>query len=177
MSDKTSLLSRFDLAQIEHRFRTALPAVQLVALFGSRATGRATAKSDWDLGVLVEPGTYEGFEQLLLQDQVARILDLPNDRVDMVDLRYCSPLLGFAIATDGKPLYEANPIVFTRFVVKASKRYADTAKFRAMQRAYLGFPPSNADKTFFDITGWRIEDARAKNTSTQGNQDQESSAS
>ena len=65
MTDKPLLDSRFNLDQIEQRLQTALPAVQLVVLFGSQATGRATAKSDWDLGVLVEPGTHEGFEQLI----------------------------------------------------------------------------------------------------------------
>lgn len=111
-------IARFDLATIRASVRSELPAVRLVVLFGSRATGKATERSDWDIGVLPAAGTYLGFEQLILQDKVAQILDLPNSRMDFVDLRTCSPVLGYAIAIYGKPLYQENDITFTRFCVK-----------------------------------------------------------
>lgn len=119
-----------------------LPAVKMVVLFGSRAKGKETDKSDWDIGVLAKSGTYEGLAQFKLQEELSDILAIPFDRIDLVNLRYCSPLLGFAIACDGKPLYQETSITFTRFQVKASKMYADTAKFRRLERAYLGFSES-----------------------------------
>jgi len=119
-----------------------LPELQMVVLFGSRARAQAHDQSDWDIGVLTEVGSYEGFAQFELQGTLSEILSIPFDRMDLVNLRYCSPLLGFAIARDGKPIYQTTPIAFTRFQVKASKIYADTAKFRRLQRAYLGFDPS-----------------------------------
>lgn len=111
----------------------------MIVLFGSRAKGQAHTKSDWDIGILAKAGCYEGFAQFKLQEDLSEILSIPFDQLDLVNLRYCSPLLGFAIARDGLPLYQETTITFTRFQVRASKRYADTAKFRKLERAYLGF--------------------------------------
>lgn len=136
-------MNEFKLPEsVKVALQDGLPEVQMVVLFGSRAKGQERAKSDWDIGVLARVGCYEGFAQFKLQSELSEILSIPFDRIDLVNLRYCSPLLGFAIARDGKVLYQETSITFTRFQVKASKMYADTAKFRRLQRAYLGFDKS-----------------------------------
>lgn len=131
-----------ELPQIRDQIQLKLPNVQMVVLFGSRARGKATEKSDWDIAILAAPGCYEGFEHLRLQGEIADILNVADEQVDLIDLRRCSPLLGYAIACEGKVLYEETTATFHRFQVKASKIYADTAKLRRLQRAYLGFEES-----------------------------------
>ncbi|CAN5658498.1 hypothetical protein BH23CYA1_BH23CYA1_15710 [soil metagenome] len=106
----------------------------------TRPRQKATDKSsDWDIAFLATPDTYIGMEQFTLQQDIALLLDLPFDDIDLVNLRRCSPLLAFAVAREGKPLYEAAPAAFRLFQVRASKIYADTAKLRYFQKVYLGY--------------------------------------
>lgn len=128
-----------DRARLARLIESTLLDVQMVVLFGSQAKGKATARSDWDIAVLANPGCYEGFSLFHLQEALADILSLSFDHIDLVNLRQCSPLLGFAIACEGIPLYEETSATFRRFQARASKIYADTAKLRKLQRIYLGF--------------------------------------
>ena len=124
---------------IDKRVRSHLPDLQLIVLFGSQAKETATARSDWDIAVKKTPGTYPGMQFFTLQKKIADVLEISFDKIDLIDLRTASPLLSFAIAREGKPLYEEIPGTFRVFQVKASKVYADTAKIRRLQRAYIGF--------------------------------------
>lgn len=124
---------------LEEAVLTQLPEVQLIALFGSRAKRTATARSDWDLAVAKTPGSYEGMQYFVLQEKISELLEISFDKIDLIDLRTASPLLSFAIAREGKPLYESIPGTFRVFQVRASKVYADTAKVRRLQRSYIGF--------------------------------------
>lgn len=128
-----------DAAQLQTEFESRLPEVKLVVLFGSQARQKATDKSDWDIAFLATPDSYLGMDQFTLQQDIALLLDLPFDDIDLVNLRRCSPLLAFAVAREGKPLYEATPAAFRMFQVRASKIYADTAKLRYFQKVYLGY--------------------------------------
>ncbi len=132
-------MSMADAAQLQTQFESQLPEVKLVVLFGSQARQKATDKSDWDIAFLATPDTYIGMEQFTLQQDIALLLDLPFDDIDLVNLRRCSPLLAFAVAREGKLLYEAAPAAFRLFQVRASKIYADTAKLRYFQKVYLGY--------------------------------------
>ncbi len=128
-----------DLDCIEEKMRSQLPEVQLIALFGSQAKGTAAARSDWDLAVAKTPDSYMGMQYFALQEKISELLEISFDQIDLIDLRTASPLLSFAIAREGKPLYESIPGTFRVFQVKASKVYADTAKLRRFQQAYIGF--------------------------------------
>jgi hypothetical protein len=57
-----------------------------------------------------------------------------TSRLDLVDLRRVSPLLGFEIARKGLPLFERTPGQFRQVQSLASRRYADTHKLRQAQR-------------------------------------------
>ncbi len=128
-----------ETAQLQTQFKSQLPKVKLVVLFGSQARQKATEKSDWDIVFLATPDTYTGMEKFTLQQDISVLLDLSFDHIDLIDLRRCSPLLAFTVAREGKPLYEATPAVFRMFQVRASKIYADTAKLRYFQKVYLGY--------------------------------------
>ena len=82
------------LAAAEMRARlsdiaSALPELELLVLFGSTATGRATRRSDVDVAV--------GAAALADLDAVYMALAprLETDRLDLVDVRRAGPLLAF----------------------------------------------------------------------------------
>lgn len=119
-----------DLAQ-------SLPQVRLLVLFGSRARGTATEGSDWDLGVCLRDPNLDAWSFLALTMPLAEALKLQSEHIDLVNLDRCSPLLGFAVAKEGIPLYEEIPGLFRCFQVKAAKIYGDTAKLRSLQERYV----------------------------------------
>ena len=111
-----------------------LPTVRLLVLFGSRATGHAHPKSDWDIAILADASPWDVF---LMQKDIADLLGLRFDDVDLVNISHCSPVLGFNVARDGKCLYEVEAGLFQNFTVKAWKRFWDTEKFRKLQDKYI----------------------------------------
>jgi predicted nucleotidyltransferase len=112
----------------------ALPDLELLVLFGSRATGRATRRSDVD--VAVRARDVADLDALY----VALAPRFRTDRLDLVDLRRAGPTLSFQIARQGVLLYERCPGSFREFQSLASRRYCDTAKLRrAQQRAIAVF--------------------------------------
>lgn len=105
-----------------------VPALELVVLFGSTATGRRRAGSDVDVAVRCA-----GDADLdALHGVLAPALE--TDRLDLVDLRRAGPILAMEIARSGRLLYESGPGTFRRFQSLASRRYCDTAKLRRAQR-------------------------------------------
>lgn len=116
-----------------------IPYLKLLVIFGSRATGRDHTGSDWDFAVLYDEKLrrmyeQEGWSELRIWAILENAFELSEDKIDVVELNHCSPLMGFLIARDGKLLYEKEPNEFTRFRCKAWKIYADTAKFRKARR-------------------------------------------
>ena len=109
----------------------AHPQLRLVVLFGSVARGRATPRSDVDLGVLADGAC----DLDALYVSLAPVLK--SDRLDLVDLRRAGPILAFAVARDGAPLFEGEPGTWRQFQSLAQRRYADTAKLRRAQERAL----------------------------------------
>jgi uncharacterized protein len=102
--------------------------LQIAFLFGSTASGRVRKQqSDIDLAFLFD----KPVDILALTNRVIRLLHF-ND-VDVVDLRYASPLLRFSVAKNGKLLFERSPGLFHEFVSLAFRRYVDTKKLRDAQ--------------------------------------------
>jgi uncharacterized protein len=101
--------------------------LQLVLLFGSVASGKLHKQSDIDLAFL-----FDGPADILtLTNSVIRLLH--TDRVDVVDLRYASPLLKFSAAKQGTLLYERTRGLFNSFYSLAFRRFVDTKKLRDAQ--------------------------------------------
>lgn len=100
----------------------------LVILFGSQATGKAGKNSDTDVAVVSDHSlTLE--EKAEIGTEAARIFNISEDNVDVVDIWHAPPLLQHEIASSGKLIY-GDMFDFIRFRVLAWKRYLDTAKFR-----------------------------------------------
>jgi len=102
--------------------------LQLALVFGSTVTGGfKKQKSDIDLAFLFD----QPADILALTNCVIRFLHF--DDVDVVDLRYASPLLRFSVAKNGKLLYERSPGLFHEFFSLTFRRYVDTKKLRDAQ--------------------------------------------
>lgn len=124
----TTVLTPELVAQRLADLPAAVPELELLVLFGSAVKGRASSRSDIDLGVRC--GGPADLDALYL----AIAPRLGTDRLDLVDLRRADPLLAFEVARTGRLLFERQPGVFRRFQSLASRRYCDTAKLRHAQR-------------------------------------------
>jgi predicted nucleotidyltransferase len=97
-------------------------------LFGSRATGEATERSDIDVAVLVFPEEAKSFglwEELGLEAELS--LRLGTDRVDVVVLNRCPLPLAYNIVAKGQVIYEADAITNMDFVEHTLDLYFDFA--------------------------------------------------
>ncbi len=109
--------------------------IEIAILFGSRAEGRAVAGSDVDIAVLgKKPLNLEN--KITIAKWVSRKYKVPQEDVDVVDIRRAPPLLQFEIAKKGKLIYgkKAN---FMTFQMRAWKVYQDTARFRRIREDHL----------------------------------------
>lgn len=102
--------------------------LRLVILYGSAAANEAREPEDLDLGVLPA----ETPDLVHITNRFIRHLGI--QAVDVTDLSRSSPLVLILAARDGIPLYEAEPGAFARFCSLAARRFADTRKFREMER-------------------------------------------
>jgi predicted nucleotidyltransferase len=103
---------------------------RLIVLFGSAAREEARPR-DLDIAIL-------GDTPLDTVDATNRLIrELGVQPVDVCDLLHAEPLLMALVARDGVPLHEAEPGEFARFASLAARRYADTRKFREMERLQL----------------------------------------
>jgi hypothetical protein len=109
------------------------PEVRLAYLFGSVAEDRNTARSDLDVGVLVEPNTdFRALDRLQVELERAAGRD-----VDLVDLRNAPPLLAHHVVSRGKLLLSRDEDERVAFTTKVVARYLDTAHLRKVQHDYL----------------------------------------
>lgn len=95
------------------------PGLRLLVLFGSRARGEATERSDWDLGYLADAS----FDPDRLLGDL--LLGLGTDDVDLVDLAGAGALVRYRAARDGRLLYETPAGVFMRFSLEAVRFWCD----------------------------------------------------
>lgn len=101
--------------------------VDVLWLFGSHATGRATAASDIDIAVLfrTRPSTAERLE---LESELADTLGKP---VDLIDLDGVSAALAMQVLKHGQLLIDRNPRRRIAFTARAPARYDDLRRLRA----------------------------------------------
>ena len=108
---------------------------KLIISFGSQATGRANAMSDFDIAVLYDKKlTLTQMTQI--SHRLAKKLKINEDKIDIVDLRESSPLLQYEVAQNGK-LVNGTEFDFIRFKIRAWKVYLDTTKFRQLREQMI----------------------------------------
>ena len=117
------------LSEIARRHR----GLRLLVLFGSRARGEATARSDWDLGYL---GGTSLDREGLLADLVAAT---GTEAIDLVDLDRAGSLVRFRASRDAVVVFEASDGTFARFWFEAVSYWCDMGSvIRAGYEGILG---------------------------------------
>jgi len=106
----------------------------LFILFGSQSKGRAIATSDFDIGVVGKPLSFE--EKNKLRGEISKEFGFLEEKIDLVDLNEASPLLQMEAAKSGKVL-KGSEEDFFKFKLLAWKRYQHTAKFRKFRAENL----------------------------------------
>jgi len=107
--------------------------LDLLILFGSHAKGTAHGGSDVDLAFWAS----NPVDLTELSGEL--ISSIHKNDIDVVDLRYCDPLVGMIALREGEVLIR-KPTALGTASSYVSRRFADTQKFRnAMKRSLAVF--------------------------------------
>lgn len=137
MPNKTPTLE--ELKALFPQLPEKIPYLKMLVLFGSRATGKIHANSDWDFAALYD----EEIRKTLITNPfawfevptiISQILNIPDDQVDVVELNNCSPIITHFVARDGKLLYEKEPGEFDKFRKTALKSALEMKEIRKTLR-------------------------------------------
>jgi len=110
--------------------------LDLIVLFGSHVKKRARASSDVDVAVRARRRRWGDAEwELGLVGDLAGALESSGE-IDVAFLNGADPILMFEVASDGVPLFEAEPTTFMQFVSYAARVYDDNRKWRERRRRY-----------------------------------------
>lgn len=98
------------------------PGLRVLVLYGSRARGDASERSDWDFGYLADPDCdISGLASSLGAA-------LGSDEVDLVDLARASGLLRQRAASEGQLVFERQSGDHERFVLEAVRFWLDAGR-------------------------------------------------
>ncbi len=103
--------------------------LQLIYLFGSKATGRDTSVSDIDIAVLLNNRKVYNLKNLILD----LIFDFSrvfcSDKIDLVILNKASLAVQYNVISDGEILYELNPETRYNYEVNLISLYLDFKRY------------------------------------------------
>ncbi len=138
--DLESLAVKRRVARVARRY-----GLDLIVLFGSQRTGRASARSDVDAAVLwatrLRPFGHKPWRPTLLREG-ALVNDLSDalgvaDNLDLAVLNDASPLLLWEVARSGHPLYECESGRFDEFWLYALHMWRDNVHRYSARASYL----------------------------------------
>jgi predicted nucleotidyltransferase len=93
--------------------------LELAVLIGSRATGRATEQSDWDIAVRWRKGL-DWMQQLAaterLRAQITRRMGISDSAVDLIDMNSTRLAMRSVIADEGIALKGEDTLAWHRFL-------------------------------------------------------------
>lgn len=103
--------------------------LQLIYLFGSKATGRDTKVSDIDIAVLLNDREAYNLKNLILD----LIFDFSrvfcSDKIDLVILNKASLAVQYNVISDGEILYALNPETRYNYEVNLVSLYLDFKRY------------------------------------------------
>jgi hypothetical protein len=103
--------------------------LQLIYLFGSKATGQDTKMSDFDIAVLISEAKGHNLKKLIL-DLIFEFSQIfHSDKIDLVILNNASLAVQFNVISDGKILYELDPEIRYDYEVKVISLYLDFKRY------------------------------------------------
>ena len=113
--------SLIDLEMLTSQLPNKIPYLKMLVLFGSRATGKTHAKSDWDFATLYDEDKRKAcigeraFAWFEVPQKLGEFFEINSDEIDVVELNKFSSLIAHFVARDGKLLYESEPGEFEKF--------------------------------------------------------------
>ncbi len=115
----------------EQKLRSVLetvPELMFAVLVGSRANGRATDESDWDIAVQWSP-ELDFLERLgrteTLRRCLAQTIEVEQARVDLIDLRDAGLAMRAVVAEEGKPLMGEEGLAWAKFLCRTWRELED----------------------------------------------------
>ncbi len=132
-----------ELRLLSPQFAEKRPYLKMLVLFGSRATGKIHAESDWDFAALydeevrkayIKDNAWAWFE---VPQLLGQLFEINSDKIDVVELNNCSWLIAHFVARDGVLLYEKDPGGFEYFRLTALRSESELKKFRQDQRQLI----------------------------------------
>lgn len=110
------------------RLLAAQPGLLFAVLVGSRATGKFHTSSDWDIALQWD-FTLPWLEVLgrteTLRRQLASALQVPEQAVDLIELRRANLAMRAAVAEEGVVLHGDNTLAWERFLRRTWRELED----------------------------------------------------
>jgi len=103
--------------------------LQLIYLFGSKATGQDTKMSDFDIAVLINNAKAYNLKKLILDLIFDCSQIFHSDKIDLVILNNASLAVQYNVISDGKILYELDPEIRYDYEVKVISLYLDFKRY------------------------------------------------
>jgi predicted nucleotidyltransferase len=125
-----------------HHFFSGQQEILLAYLFGSYLEREKRPYHDIDVAVFLLPPRIEVLNKTTPYGYRAQLVSqlchlLKYNQVDVVLLNDASPVLLRQVIAKGKLIFRRSDIDRIDFEVKSLKRYADTARIRAIKRLYM----------------------------------------
>jgi predicted nucleotidyltransferase len=114
---------------------SAVPGLRVAFLFGSQRSGRTWAESDLDLLVRFEralDSEARGRAELLLIDNLTRVLGALGERADIADLDRADSAVAFRAIRDGVCVWCCDEQERIRAIVDVARRYDDETPMREL---------------------------------------------
>ena len=103
------------------------PEVLFAVLVGSRTNGSAAEKSDWDIAIQWQYG--DALERIskheLMRHRLARILEAPDDQIDLIDLSNARLAMRALVAEDGSLLVVNDELAWAKFLMRTWRELED----------------------------------------------------
>jgi predicted nucleotidyltransferase len=106
----------------------AEPGLLFAVLVGSRATGKAQPGSDWDIALQWDfalPWLEVLGRTETLRRQLASALQVPEQAVDLIELRRANLTMRAAVAEEGVVLHGDNTLAWERFLRRTWRELED----------------------------------------------------
>lgn len=103
------------------------PEVLFAVLIGSRAHGSATEKSDWDIAIQWQYG--DALERIarheLMRHRLARLLEAPDDQIDLIDLSNARLTMRALVAEEGSLLVVNDELAWAKYLTQTWRELED----------------------------------------------------
>jgi uncharacterized protein len=132
-----------EIEKLAQQLPEKIPYLKMLVLFGSRATGKIHAQSDWNFAVLfneeerkihIKDNDWGWFEVPLI---LGKTFGIDPEKIDVVELNNSSWLVAHFIARDGILLYEKDPGGYEYFRSTSLRPESEMKKFRQEQRQLI----------------------------------------